>query len=79
MPEPRRRGGARDAVLSGAGFGNDALGAQALGQQRLADGVVDLVRTGVREIFALQPDFGAPALAQGGRIGQRGRDGPPRS
>ena len=36
------RGG--DAVLSGAGLGDDALLAHALGQQNLTDGIVDLVR-----------------------------------
>ena len=69
--QPRRGGGARDAVLSGAGFGDDALRAQALGEQRLAHRVVDLVGAGVRQVFALQPHLRAPALAQGRRIRQR--------
>ena len=50
------------AVLARAGFGDDALGADAFGEQRLADGVVDLVRAGVREILALQTHLRAPAL-----------------
>jgi hypothetical protein len=49
-------------VLAGAGLGHDAPRAQALGQQRLADGVVDLVRAGVRQVLALEPDLRAPAL-----------------
>jgi hypothetical protein len=42
-----RRGG--DAVLAGAGLGDDALLAHPLGEQHLADGVVDLVRAGVQQ------------------------------
>src|SRR4029077_10488415 len=42
-------------------------------QQRLADGVVDLVRTGMREVLALEPHLGAPArrepLGEGERRG----------
>ena len=59
------RGGC-DAVLAGAGLGDDALRAEALGEQRLADRVVDLVRARVREVFALEPDLGAPAFASRG-------------
>ncbi len=40
-----------------AGLGDDALLAHALGEQGLADGVVDLVRAGVIEVFALQVDL----------------------
>ena len=46
--------------------------AEALGEQRLADGVVDLVRAGVREVLALQPHLGAPARRQARREGERG-------
>ena len=49
----RRR---RDAVLAGAGLGDDAPLAHARGEQRLAERVVDLVRAGVRQILALQED-----------------------
>ena len=52
-----RRG--RDAVLSGAGFGDDALFSHAAGKQDLADHVVDLVRAGVVELLALEIDLGA--------------------
>jgi hypothetical protein len=41
----------------------------------LTYGVVDLVRAGVREILALQPNLRAPALRQGS--GVRKRRGPP--
>ena len=40
-------------------------------------GVVDLVRAGVREIFALQPHFRAPALRQRARVRQRRRPADP--
>ena len=52
----RRR---RHAMLAGAGFGDDAGLAHALGQQDLADAIVDLVRTGVVQLFALEIDLGA--------------------
>ena len=54
--EQRARGRRRDAVLPGAGFGDDAALAHAHGEQRLAERVVDLVRAGVRQVFALQED-----------------------
>ena len=43
-------------MLARTRFGNDPLLAHAQGQQGLAEGVVDLVGTGVVEVFALQPD-----------------------
>jgi hypothetical protein len=43
-------------VLAGAGLGDDALLAHALGEQALAEGVVDLVGAGVEEVFALEVD-----------------------
>ena len=49
----RRR---RDAVLPGAGLGDDAPLAHADGEQRLAERVVDLVRAGVRQVLALEED-----------------------
>ena len=48
-----------DAVLAGAGFGDDALLAHAPRQQSLAERVVDLVRAGMQKVFAFQVDFGA--------------------
>jgi hypothetical protein len=50
-------------VLAGAGLGDDAGLAHALGEQRLADGVVHLVRAGVVEVLALEEDLRAAQLA----------------
>ena len=52
--EQRGRGGGGDAVLAGAGLGDDPGLAHPLGQQRLAEHVVDLVRAGVVEVLALE-------------------------
>ena len=54
--EQRRGGGGGDAVLAGAGLGDDPGLAHPLGQQRLAEHVVDLVRAGVVEVLALEQD-----------------------
>ncbi len=62
----RRDGRGRHAVLAGAGLGDHARLAHAPGEQRLADGVVDLVRAGVVQVFALQVDLRAAEL-----LGQR--------
>src|ERR1700735_1212364 len=51
-----------DAVLPRAGLRDYPLLAHALHQQRLAQTVVDLVRTGVQQIFALQINFGSAQL-----------------
>ena len=48
--------GGRDAVLARAGFRDDARLAHFLREQALADGVVDFVRAGVQQIFALEVD-----------------------
>ena len=48
-----------DAVLARAGLGDDASLAHAPRDERLADRVVDLVRAGVIEIFALEQDLRA--------------------
>ena len=55
-----RRG--RDAVLAGAGLGDDALLAHAPGQQDLAEHVVHLVRAGVVQLVALEVDLGAAEM-----------------
>jgi hypothetical protein len=60
--EARTHGGGRHAVLAGSGFSNDALLAEALCQQDLADGVVNLVRAGVQQVLALQVDLRAAQL-----------------
>src|SRR6185295_13488186 len=57
--------------------GNDALRAQSFGEQRLPDGVVDLVRARVREVLTLQPDLRAPALGKVSCAGERGRPAHP--
>ncbi len=51
--------GGRHPVHAGAGFGDDARLAHAAREQRLADHVVDLVRAGVVEVFALEIDLRA--------------------
>ena len=45
------------AMLAGTRFSNDARLAHAAGQQRLANGVVDLVRPGVVQVFTLEVDL----------------------
>ena len=54
------RGG--HAMLSGAGFGDDARLAHPAGEQDLAHAVVDLVRAGVIELLALKIDSCAPEV-----------------
>jgi hypothetical protein len=67
-------GGGGDAVLARAGLGDHTALAHPPRQQRLTDGVVDLVRAGVVEVLALEEDAGAaePAgqvLGEGERAG----------
>ena len=50
-------------MLAGAGLGDHARLAHAPRQHGLADGVVDLVRAGVVEVFALQVDLRAAEFA----------------
>ncbi len=70
------RGGGH-AVLARAGFGDDAALAHAPRQQRLPQAVVDLVRAGVQQVFALEPDArAAQFLAEPlGEIERRGTAG----
>ena len=70
--ETRADGGGGHAVLPGAGFGDDAALAHALGQQSLADHVVDLVRAGVVQVFALEIDL-RPAGLFGPALGMINR------
>jgi hypothetical protein len=54
--------GGRDAVHPGAGLRDHPGLSHAAREQRLADGVVDLVRAGVVEVLALDVDAGAAAF-----------------
>ena len=74
QPEQGRCGGGGHPVLSGAGLGDDPLLADALGQQGLPEDIIDLVRSGVVEVLALEQDPGATGLGRELRhVGQRGR------
>ena len=70
--EARGDGGGGDAVLAGAGLGDDPRLAHADGEQDLADAIVDLVRAGMVEFVALEIDFRAVAgrRALADRLGQ---------
>ena len=68
--------GRRDAVHAGAGLGDHARLAHATRKERLADGVVDLVRAGVVQILALDVDLRARALL-GQALGVIDRARPP--
>ncbi len=61
-PEQGGRRGRGDAVLARTGLGDDAGLAHPLGEQRLAEHVVDLVRAGVVEVLALEDDPGAATV-----------------
>src|SRR6185503_3749901 len=52
-----RRGG--DAMLTGAGLGDDALLAHPPREQSLAEAIVDLVSAGVIQVLALEIDLAA--------------------
>ena len=73
--EHRRDRGGRNAVLPGAGLGDDAGLAHALGDEGLAEGVIDLVRAGVQQVLALQVDFRAAEFL-GEAFGEVERRGP---
>ena len=70
----RGHGGGGHAVLARAGLGDDAGLAHALGEQNLAEGVVDFVRTSVVQILALEINFCAAELAGEpfGKVQRRG-------
>ena len=51
--QPRRNRRRRDSVLARSGFRNDAALSHAHGQQALAETIVDFVRAGVQQVFAL--------------------------
>ena len=79
--EQRAGGRRRDAMLAGAGLGDDARLAHALGQQHLAQHVVDLVAAGVVELVALEVDLRAARAFRSGawrnRAGSAGRHSAP--
>jgi hypothetical protein len=55
-----------------AGLGDDTLLAHALGEQSLAERVVDLVRAGMTQVFTLEVDLrAAQVLAEPPRVIQR--------
>ncbi len=54
--------GRGDAVLPGPGLGDHPPLAHPQREQRLAERIVDLVRAGVVQVFALQVDLGTAAL-----------------
>ena len=55
--EPRAQRCGGDAMLAGAGLGDDALLAHAARDHDLAEHVIDLVRAGVVELLTLEIDF----------------------
>lgn len=54
-PQTGGGSGCRHAVLARAGFRDQRRFAHMLGEQRLPERVVDLVRAGVQQILAFQP------------------------
>ena len=73
--QARGSGGRGHAVLTRARFGHQGGLAHVFGQQGLAQGVVDLVRAGVEQVFALEPEIKAQFAGERGAVGQGG--GPP--
>jgi hypothetical protein len=69
--EQRTRGRGGDAVLAGAGLGDDPPLAHPQGEQRLAERVVDLVGAGVVEVLALEVDRVAGRLREPAGVVQR--------
>ena len=77
--EQRARGRGGHAVLAGPGLGDHPLLAHPLGEQRLAEHIVDLVRAGVGQVLALEQHPAPAGLGrEPGRLGeQRGPAGVP--
>ena len=75
-PKSARDGRGGDAVLARAGLGDDARLAHALGEQDLAEAIVDLVRAGVIEVLALEIDLRAAEMLRQ-PLGEIERIGPP--
>ena len=61
-PQQGGDGGGGNTVHSRSGLGDQTGLAHAFGQQSLSDGVVDLVGSGVVEVFPLEVDFRAAAV-----------------
>ncbi len=72
--EARADGRRRDAVLAGSRLGHDARLAETAREHGLPERVVELVRPGVQEVFALQIE----ARARQEALGERQRRRPPR-
>ena len=70
--EQRARRGRRHTVLSGAGLGNDAALSHSLGEKRLTDDVVDLVRAGVGQVLAFEKHAHPESLRESETLGDRG-------
>ena len=65
--EARADRGGGDAVLAGAGLGDDPLLAEPLREHGLAERVVQLVRAGVEQVLALEVDAPVGVEARGAR------------
>jgi hypothetical protein len=74
VAEQGARGGRRHTMLTRAGLGDDARLIHALGEQYLAQGVVDLMGTGVRQVFTLEIDLCSAEFA-GHLLGEKERGG----
>ena len=74
--EQRAGGRGGDAVLAGAGLGDDAALAHAARQQDLAEHVVDLVRAGMVQLVAFEIELGAAEMP-GQPLGEIERARPP--
>ena len=59
-PEHRRDSGRRHPMLAGPGFSDDTRLLHSLGEKPLSDRVIDLMGSGMTEIFAFQIDFRSP-------------------
>ena len=53
-------------MLARAGFGDDAVFAHAFGEQNLPHAMIDLVRAGMVQLFALEINFRAAEIFRSG-------------
>ena len=56
-----------NAMLAGSSFSDHTLLSHALGEQSLANRIVDLVRSGMRKVFALENDSSAAGISSQSR------------